>query len=77
MQPASWSGGSSLIFNVIIKTYNNYTLIGGIVMAHFLSYLVNGKAVNLDESPARLVLGATTKKLQIIFNACYVDTWLG
>ena len=33
----------------------------GSKIAHSLSYLAFGKAVTLDCSPARLVLGATTK----------------
>ena len=31
------------------------------LISHSLSYLAYGKAVTLDGSPARLVLGATTK----------------
>ena len=31
------------------------------VIVHSLSYLAFGKAVSLDGSPARLILGATTK----------------
>ena len=34
---------------------------GKSVIAHSLSYLAYGKAVTLDSSPARLVLGASTK----------------
>ena len=34
------------------------------VIAHSLSYLAYGKAVTLYGSPARLVLGATTKQKQ-------------
>ena len=33
----------------------------GSVIAHSLPSLAYGKAVTLDSSPARLVLGATTK----------------
>ena len=38
-----------------------YNLIGKSVIAHFLSYLAYGEAVTLDGSPARLVVGDTTK----------------
>ena len=34
---------------------------GGSVITHSSSYLANGKAATLDGSPARLVLGTTTK----------------
>ena len=36
-------------------------MLGRSLIAHSLSYLANGKAVTLDNSPAQLVLGATTK----------------